>query len=166
MMTKTKPLTKHCYKCLEIKPIEDFPKHSKMSDGHLNKCTLCARKDAKMYRELRIDYWRAVDRVRAKTRERCNNQSEDSRNRKAEWQREYRKNFPEKYKAHQKVKRALENGKLAKTACFVCGNLEVEAHHPSYSLPLDVVWLCTKHHGEVHSDYSYVEDLHLINLVS
>jgi hypothetical protein len=49
-----------------------------------------------------------------------------------------------------KVKYAVKTGKLIKTPCQVCGELKVEGHHPDYSRPLDVVWLCRKHHNEIH----------------
>jgi hypothetical protein len=37
-------------------------------------------------------------------------------------------------------------GKLVPLPCEVCGSTEVEMHHPNYARPLDVVWLCKKHH--------------------
>ncbi len=30
--------------------------------------------------------------------------------------------------------------------CSDCGETKVEAHHEDYSKPLDVEWLCKKHH--------------------
>lgn len=51
----------------------------------------------------------------------------------------------------QKVRDAVENGKLLKTPCEVCGKQESEAHHPDYSKPLSVVWLCRQHHLEIHN---------------
>ena len=46
--------------------------------------------------------------------------------------------------------RAVAAGKLQKLHCEVCGHEDSEAHHPDYSSPLSVVWLCRPHHKEVH----------------
>lgn len=43
---------------------------------------------------------------------------------------------------HMNVKR----GKVKKQPCEVCGKTKVEAHHPDYSKPLEVRWLCQRHH--------------------
>lgn len=48
------------------------------------------------------------------------------------------------------VAKALREGKLVKQPCGVCGEAEVEAHHPDYDKPLEVVWLCKKHHHAEH----------------
>jgi len=50
-----------------------------------------------------------------------------------------------------KVFRALKNGKLVKKPCEVCGAINrIEAHHEDYSKPLEVRWLCMKHHKMEH----------------
>ena len=33
-------------------------------------------------------------------------------------------------------------------------NEEYEEHHEDYSKPLEVMWLCKKHHGERHRKYA------------
>lgn len=53
-----------------------------------------------------------------------------------------------KKKARAVVFVNIRNGKLKRLPCVVCGNLKSEAHHPDHSKPLDVVWLCKKHHKE------------------
>jgi hypothetical protein len=44
----------------------------------------------------------------------------------------------------------MRDGKVVKMPCLVCGDQNSEGHHPDYSRPLDVVWLCNKHHVETH----------------
>lgn len=57
---------------------------------------------------------------------------------------------PERRKASHAVNNALRNGSIQKLPCLICGSQKVEAHHPDYSRPLDVVWLCVEHHKEIH----------------
>lgn len=46
-------------------------------------------------------------------------------------------------KARQAVYNALQNGSLIKRECEHCGSSDnVQAHHESYTRPLDVRWLC------------------------
>jgi hypothetical protein len=44
----------------------------------------------------------------------------------------------------------VKRGKIKKMPCIICGSLEVEAHHNDYSKPLEVIWVCRKHHLEIH----------------
>jgi hypothetical protein len=43
-----------------------------------------------------------------------------------------------------------ERGKLIKQPCAVCGDPNSQKHHPDYSKPLEVIWLCPDHHHELH----------------
>lgn len=44
----------------------------------------------------------------------------------------------------------LKRGNLTKQPCIVCGETKVHAHHENYYKPLDITWLCEKHHNDVH----------------
>ena len=59
-----------------------------------------------------------------------------------------RKKFPEKIKARDIVNKAIKSGKLIRMPCLICGETKVEGHHEDYDKPLDVDWLCQKHHRE------------------
>ncbi len=52
---------------------------------------------------------------------------------------------------------ALATGKLAKQPCVICGAPESQMHHENYNKPLEVVWLCQKHHKAVHRKYHPLE---------
>lgn len=55
-----------------------------------------------------------------------------------------------KYAAHLAVQRALVSGALQKQGCEVCGSEVVDAHHDHYDEPLNVRWLCRRHHVRLH----------------
>lgn len=66
-------------------------------------------------------------------------------------QRAWQLRFPEKRRAHEAVKGALRRGTLVKGACEDCGtDQHVDAHHERYDRPLEVTWLCRKHHTARH----------------
>ncbi len=57
-----------------------------------------------------------------------------------------------KNKAREKTRTALRSGKLERLPCEVCGSTDkVESHHPDYSKPLEVLWLCKEHHAQAHN---------------
>jgi hypothetical protein len=48
---------------------------------------------------------------------------------------------------------ALKQGKITRQPCEICYTTDdVHAHHDDYSKPLDVRWLCRKHHNEHHKN--------------
>lgn len=68
---------------------------------------------------------------------------------KAKDQRQRIKHF-EKYQARQTVMVALRSGKLHRQPCEICGQPKAQAHHPDYSAPLGVKWLCEPCHRAEH----------------
>lgn len=67
---------------------------------------------------------------------------------------EYRKTPRSKMRrsAGRAISNAIRDGKLTRQPCEVrkCKEPFAEAHHDDYSKPLDVRWLCKKHHTEHH----------------
>jgi len=70
-------------------------------------------------------------------------------------------NYPEKRGARRAVTQALTAGRLFRTPCEVCMEMDVEAHHDSYDEKdwLNVRWLCRKHHVEHHTKVRNLEKL-------
>lgn len=52
---------------------------------------------------------------------------------------------------------AVRDGRVIRQPCLVCGAEKVEAHHPDYAKPLEVLWFCRPHHkahhGHLRPDY-------------
>ena len=112
---------KTCFKCNETKPITGFYVHPAMGDGRLNKCKECTRKDVRENYMANIEKYREYDRKRG-----------------------YRPG------PRHKVAARMATRSLERKPCEVCGETKVEAHHDDYTKPLEVRWLCKRHHAEVH----------------
>lgn len=63
---------------------------------------------------------------------------------------------PEKRSAYNAVKYALRSGALVKQPCLICGNPHAQSHHPDYSHPLIVTWLCFSCHRAWHRLLNYI----------
>jgi len=66
------------------------------------------------------------------------------------YRRKFVKENPEKIKAQSIVLTAVRNGTLVKEPCKICGKGKVDSHHKDYTKPLEVVWLCRKHHNRAN----------------
>ncbi len=117
-----------------------------MADGHLNKCKVCTKKDAFEHR-----HGKGREKVLAYDLERSKTPQRKASARKiiSEW----REKYPDRKKAQYAVSNAIRDGRLTKwpiCALPECNKLP-EAHHPDYSQPLSVVWLCPAHHKQAHA---------------
>jgi hypothetical protein len=66
-------------------------------------------------------------------------------------QRKWQSRNPEKIAAHIVVQKALRKGLLTRQPCGLCGSENAHAHHPDYSKPMEIEWLCHVHHMERHN---------------
>ena len=70
-----------------------------------------------------------------------------------EYNRQYEREHLIEKRAHLKLCYALRVGKVTRSAyCALClaAPARIEGHHPDYSHPLDVVWLCPTCHRGIH----------------
>ena len=116
------------------------------------KCSLCKQeKDSSFFHKDKnkktgcSTYCKSCKKIQDKRYEKNSLYTEQVKERKKVW----RNKHPERKSAHMKVYFALKKGILVKQPCFICGE-KSEAHHPDYSRPLDVVWLCSSHHRQAH----------------
>jgi hypothetical protein len=142
---------KTCFKCHEHKPLSEFYAHPQMSQGTLNKCKECTKSDARAthVRNMANPLWVAKERERQRIKERARREAglaKPSREAVKAWGKRNR----HKTRAQLATRRHILRGNLQKQPCEVCGSTNVQAHHDDYARPLDVRWLCVKHHNEHH----------------
>jgi hypothetical protein len=138
---------KTCFKCKEEKPLSEFYKHKQMGDGYLGKCKECTKKDAIDHRNDNLEKIREYDRQRGKLPHRLKLSTQTTKR--------IRKQFPLKYKAQTVVNHAVKAGKLIKPEiCSSCDKKgrQIEGHHDDYNKPLEVTWLCSACHKQLHRD--------------
>lgn len=135
---------KECFKCKSVKPLSEFYKHSRMADGHLNKCKECTKSDVGKHRNENIEKIREYDRERGKLSHRIKLATEITR----AWRAEDR----QRAAAHSAVSRAIRTGKLTREPCIRCGAEKTQAHHEDYDKPLVVMWLCSPCHKKRHKE--------------
>lgn len=146
---------KKCFKCGTEQPRCEFYRHPQMADGHLGKCKECTKADVRTRAFVKRDEILKYERQRAMLPHRVEQRREYARSsmgRAAQSKscRQYHEKNPQKKEAHWLTSNAIRDGRLIRKPCEVCGVVKVQAHHEDYSKPLEVVWLCVKHHRERH----------------
>jgi hypothetical protein len=159
--------TKKCTRCGAEKPHSEYYLGGRRHKRCLNSwCKTCQnewgreyskinreriRIRAKEYRHENPDLF--IERARAVYPRRAAKIKEWARNNKekrCETSRVSRQKFPEKFRARAALHKALRLGVLKRGRCEVCGAEKTQAHHDDYSKPLEVRFLCPKHHMEIH----------------
>lgn len=146
---------KTCFKCGIDRPPSEFYKHPKMADGYVNKCKECNKSDVRKNYAARFEQYQAYEKSRAQLPHRkaaSKVYQKEHPEKMHEYNVEYWTKNPKKRKAHNAVNNAVRDGRLERKPCERCGSLRVHGHHDDYSKPLDVMWLCPKHHKERHRE--------------
>lgn len=148
---------KKCQKCGESKPRADFYPHPKAADGLLSKCKTCHKRDVRENRALKADKYKEYEKSRAPAPHRVSARSEyqatpEGKEAIRRAKRKFDRERPEQRKANFAVSNAIRDKRLLRGPCEVCGSLKVQGHHDDYNKPLDVRWLCVKHHNEWHKN--------------
>lgn len=164
-----------CTKCKNPKPATAFHRDSRSHSGRQSRCKACVSEWGRAYREANLEacreryrVWYAANPERAQENRRIwreanpdyhreYNQSPKGRAVEAATRAKWNAANPEKHRAHQLLGNAVRRGDVTKLPCWACGALNVQGHHVAYDLPLDVAWLCKKHHLEAHRLHREIE---------
>ena len=139
---------KVCFKCGIKKPISDYYKHSQMSDGHLNKCKECAKKDVKCNYKENVKDPNFIVKERKRGRGKYHRLYEGTGKANPENNARYNIKFPEKYLSKSASSNLIKPFEGA------------EKHHWSYNDEhfKDVIWLSKKEHNKAHRFIVYDQE--------
>ena len=115
-----------CVKCNVFKLFTEYHARKETKLGYRTECKTCRCLHQQSYRKTEAGKYVQVT-------------ADQKRNKK----------YPERRKARSMLSRAVQNGLVIPLPCLMCGD-KAEAHHPDYSTPLSVVWLCKPHHKKAH----------------
>jgi hypothetical protein len=118
-------MMKTCKRCQRKLPTWEFSRHPATKDRLQQNCKACAVAAMRDWQR------RNAEKCRASARK-------------------FRQQNPEKVRAHDQVAKAIESGQIVRKPCEMCGALKTHAHHDDYTKPMEVRWLCPKHHRFVH----------------
>jgi hypothetical protein len=140
-----------CKGCERELPDDAFYRHARMASGHLSFCKACFKAKMRAHRAANIERFQAYDRQRSELPHRraaiaayqASRPDVPSRAKK-----KWREGNPEKRKAHTAARRIP-----LPEACQRCGaGGRLHRHHPDYSQPTFVEFLCTPCHGAAHRE--------------
>src|SRR5574337_89451 len=122
------------------------------------KCKECVKVSVRLNRLANIEHYRSFDRQRASRPDRvaaraAYRETDAYRISHAAACKRWTVSNAIRRHAHAVLAYALRSGKIQAQPCFVCGS-KAEAHHPDYSAPLAVSWLCSKHPAKTHKEFS------------
>ena len=148
-------INKHCSRCDTTKPFSEFHANKRSADGLSSRCKPCAIAATKAYRKANKQHYVAYDKARSQRPDRvaarkAYAKTEKGKLSKSLSMRKYVANHPDRHKATTIFSHQLRIGAIKPLPCQFCGSEKTEGHHPDYSRPLDVVWLCIPHHKQVH----------------
>jgi hypothetical protein len=154
---------KQCFKCKAVLPKRFFYRHKMMGDGRLGKCKECTKTDVKLNRLQHIDHYIEFERKRwldpvRKSKDDVRKSSKAYRLQRKRSRAEKRNPMEQlKDTARRKAAEAIARGELVRQPCRKCGAFPTHGHHPDYSRPLDVIWLCPTCHLRTHNQIRRAE---------
>lgn len=132
---------KKCFKCDAVKPLGEFYRHSRMADGHLNKCKECTKNDMHKQHERNYQDPKRVEKERARGREKYK-----------------RLGYKDKYLMPEH-----RDNHMIKNMNIFCRrrgilNSGEEVHHWNYNEPYSVIILTRSQHKRLHQNLVFDKD--------
>ena len=153
--------TWECIYCGEWKSEDSFGKNCKASNGLTSVCKDCRIEYSKKYKQRP-----ATKTLNRKYKKELYHSAKGEANRAANkgkqraWCAEYKARNKAKVSAQLAIRGALRNRTMTRGNCAHCGTSKrVEGHHPDYSKPLEVVWLCRPDHKSEHRRLRELEEI-------
>ena len=123
---------KKCFRCGRTLPMDDFYKHQRMGDGHLNKCKECTKADSRERYAIKSTDKEWVGKERQRNREKFR-----------------RLNYKGRFLQVRSI--CHENANISKRLRSKgIDTTGKEAHHWNYNLPYSVFLLSRKAHRRIH----------------
>lgn len=144
-------MEKTCRQCDVTAPVAEFYRKLNIADGRQSICKSCHRENMRINRAINRSRIIEYESVRNAMPHRVAARKAYRRTPAGRASKAGEKiRCPIQHAARQAVRNAVRRGVLTRQPCEVCGNPKSQAHHGDYSKPLDVRWLCSKHHAGWH----------------
>lgn len=146
---------KKCNQCGLEKDLTEFQIRRASKDGFTARCKKClsdydkSRANNPERVKARVEYQKS-EAYRESARKSSRKYARDNKEKRKESVDKYRDKNKKKYQCHGIVAYAIKCGNIKRMPCEICGKDKTHAHHDDYSKPLEVRWLCDKHHNEWH----------------
>lgn len=140
-------MKKKCPRCKNIYIANriNFKLEKRNKDGLTYICRYCRRKEDIIYSR----------KYREKNKEW---KKEDNKNRRVKTnyyiKKVWAKKNPDKMRAIIFLNCAVKSGKVKRGNCVIGDRKcfgKIDGHHIDYQKPLDVIWICHKHHKQIHA---------------
>lgn len=149
-----------CIKCRISKPKSAFWKNKGRPTGCSDYCKDCFKTYQKEWRrgsgeeKYRASYRKRASNPKYKERVRRYNKSEQGAQKHRESVYRYINKYPERQRARIQARQIRKE--IANCESCLKSNLKLHKHHPDYSKPFTVIYLCTSCHGKEHRIYEEI----------